>query len=90
MGNIDGLRTIFADIRINIKSLPENPYLIQEQYQHLSEQFGLKMVPSEPYLVAVMSYLQRIKRADLVKVMEDYAVDLYPHGNIARGVALQK
>lgn len=90
VGNIDGLRTIFADIRINIKSLPENPYLIQEQYQHLSEQFGLKMVPSEPYLVAVMSYLQRIKRADLVKVMEDYAVDLYPHGNIARGVALHK
>ncbi len=84
-GNIDGLRSIFEEMRLNIKAIPDNPDLIQTQYAALSDELGIEMQPSEPYLVAVIAYMKRIDRPDLVTHLENYAKSLYPNGNVAQG-----
>lgn len=84
-GNLDGLRYVFEGMRLNIKAIPDNPDLIKEQYAALSHSLGVKIEPSEPYLAAVISYMKRIDRPDLVTHLETYAKSLYPNGNIAQG-----
>lgn len=84
-GNLDGLRWVFEGMRINIKALPENPDLIQEKYAALSDSLGVVIQPSEPYLKAVIAYMNRIERPDLSEHFETYAKSLYPSGNIAQG-----
>lgn len=85
-GNLEGLRHVFEDFRVDLKSLPDNPDLIQTQYKRLSDTYGTTIVPSEPFLVGVLSYLQRIQREDLVLAMQAFAIDLYPDGNIAKSL----
>lgn len=83
-GNLDGLRAVFEGIRLNIKAIPDNPDLIQTQYAALSDSLGVTIAPSEPYLVAVINYMKRIDRSDLVEHLENYAKSLYPNGNVAQ------
>lgn len=84
-GNLDGLRSVFEGMRLNIKAIPDNPDLIKTQYAALSESLGFEMKPSEPYLAAVIAYMKRIERLDLVAHLEAYAKSLYPSGNIVQG-----
>lgn len=85
-GNIDGLRSVFEDFRVDLKLLPDNPDFIQTQYQRLSDIYGMTIVPSEPMLVGALSYLQHIQREDLVLEMQAYIIDLYPEGNTAKSL----
>ncbi len=78
IGNLDGLRYIFSDIRVNIKEIPNNPNLVKEQYAKLSEQLGYEIQPSEPYLDSVLNYLQRSASSEIIAKFQDYIFSIYP------------
>ena len=82
-GNLDGLRYIFDNIKINIKDIPNQPNLVQEHYAKLSQNLGFEMQPSEPYLDAVLNYLKRLDDPKIAEQFQEYIISIYPKGNVA-------
>lgn len=85
-GNLEGLRTLFEGMQVNIRALNETPTLVQTHYEDLSAKLGFTMQPSEPYLAAVLSYLKRTGTPKTALAFEKYILTLYPNGNIAQSL----
>ena len=78
IGNLDGLRYIFKDMRINIKEIPNNTNLVKEQYKKLSHTLHYDIQPSEPYLDSILNYLKRSASSDTIEEFQNYIWSIYP------------
>ncbi|OYQ75706.1 hypothetical protein B9T20_03110 [Wohlfahrtiimonas sp. G9077] len=86
-GNLEGLRTLFAGMQVNIRALNDDPTLVQTHYEDLSAHLGFTLQPSEPYLSSVLSYLKRTGTPKVALAFEKYILTLYPNGNTAQSLA---
>lgn len=78
IGNLDALRYIFKDMRINIKEIPKNPNLVKEQYAKLSHSLNYEIKPSKPYLESILNYLKRSASSNAIEEFKNYIWSIYP------------
>ena len=61
VGNMDLMRRLFAEMFIDRNDIEENPAVIQQRYEALSERLHYKFVPSEKYLRNTEKWLKKVK-----------------------------
>lgn len=77
-GMFDALRTIFNGIELPVKQIPNNPDLIEEYYNKLSERLGHTFIPDEILIDNIGKYALSIgKTENAVKIFE-YNLKNYP------------
>ncbi|MDR0229174.1 MAG: alpha/beta hydrolase [Flavobacteriaceae bacterium] len=77
-GNLDGLRYIFDDFKINFKDIVKQPTLIQDTYQKLSKELGHPFTPNEAYLKTIINYFIKNKETEQIAPLIEYTKSIYP------------
>ncbi|WP_010254391.1 alpha/beta hydrolase [Myroides injenensis] len=82
-GNLDGLRYLFEDYRVNFKELKTNPNLLKDAFAKVSAELDFSFYPSEAYLKSIVSYFVS---SDAIKTAEEtvaYCLSIYPDSDIS-------
>lgn len=84
IGNIDFIRWIFDDYRINIKEVQNHPNLIEDSFKAFSAKRNFTFNPQETYINLVATYLVKQKKFDLAKRYFEYNVNHFPQSEQAK------
>lgn len=74
----DGLAAVFNGIQLPVKEIPKKPYLLKEQFEHLSERMQFKIVPEESLFVELVKYARRVKENENALYILNYGLECYP------------
>lgn len=77
-GIFDALRTIFDGIKLPVKQIPNNPDLIIEHYNKLSERLGHTFIPDEILVDNIGKYILSIGKTDNAIKIFEYNLGNYP------------
>lgn len=77
-GMFDALRTIFNGIKLPVKQIPNNPDLIAEYYNKLSERLGHPFIPDEILIDNIGKYALSIGKTESAVKIFEYNLTNYP------------
>ena len=80
----DGLRFIFEGFQSEIKMVAEDPQLIIDNYEQLSENLGYQIIPTESLIDWVANYSLRMGNKDQAKKLFELNATLYPRSEHAQ------
>lgn len=78
------MKNMFRGIRLPVKQIPENPSLIEKQYEVLSRQLNFTFIPEEPLTEALARYCEQTGNNESAKQLFEMNLKHFPGSTKAR------
>lgn len=78
---IDGLRSSFKGLKINVKELIKNSDLLEESYASLSKELGFDFKPQIFYIDAVVDLAAKKEQQKNAEIWHEINLKLYPENS---------
>ncbi|MFV0531502.1 MAG: alpha/beta hydrolase [Flavobacteriales bacterium] len=75
---MDALIILFEGIELPVKKVPNNPNLVKETFEKVSEKLRFNFYPDESLLYNIIKYTKEVGNETNAKVILNYALEIYP------------